>query len=98
MTQEEYASKAHAVKTNWNIISPRQSPSPATQAIFDAVTYTDLHSDKNPQAAHGHHVEVIQEGVQYRTLYFTRQLTQEEKSSIDALFGQLQYAQRQGEM
>lgn len=90
MVQEDYAGKAHAVKTNWRDISPNSPPSLETQAIFGALTASAVHSSPTPQAPDGHHVQVerLSES-EYQTLYFTRELTQEEKNLINALFDML---------
>ena len=87
MPQDDYASKAHAVQTNWRDISPNTAPSPQTQAIFDALTFSPTHSDSTLKAPNGHHIEVMKlEESQYQTLYFTRELTETEKTSINQLF------------
>ncbi len=95
MPQQDYAGKAHAVRTNWRDISPNNNPAPETQAIFDALAFSPQHNDPTPQAPNGHHIEVVQLGEsQYQTLYFTRELSESEKNSVNALFETLRREHR----
>jgi hypothetical protein len=102
LVQDDYASKARALLTCWLDISPNGPPSSETDAIFDALTFSDYHSSPDPQAPGGYHAEVVevrQPGVReptYRTYYFRRPLTAEEKHELDALYKRLTDTQSSG--
>lgn len=50
------------------------------QGVFKDLCYSDRHDGPEPIITDGYHIEVIPA---YRTLYFTRPLTDEEKAEIN---------------